>query len=495
VGKAVVGAGPRLASSAHNGGQAKKRFVRHYTEGENVVEKSSKTPVTPDQLVNATRVIELTADTRDDAICELVNTESWPDYGVSAVDLLRAIEEREATAQTIVSEDLAIPHASVAWDGDFRVILGRSRKGVRYGAAGDVVNLVVLLVTGKNQASRHLQVLATLAELLKSSDFRKSLIAAPNATAILTLLKSRVGLIARSKSAKTKLPQLSLELTQQAVQLATALNVQAILVAVDRPSSVPWEALSQWPGKLLLVSTELSDDARPDRPNLHVFEVSHKGLSRIDRANLGMLLAASNGLLPDETDVVCVTGPPGQRLDCIAVIRPADKFHAVFQGNVERGTARIPPAVILRTLSLAIQLASEGREGKQIGTMFVIGDTRQVERRARQLVLNPFHGFARRLRNVLDPGLAETIKEYASLDGAFIVSADGTMLSAGTYLIPETSSAELDGGLGARHQAAASITARTKAMAIIISQSTGTVTIFQDGGSVLSLEKASITRW
>jgi DNA integrity scanning protein DisA with diadenylate cyclase activity len=127
--------------------------------------------------------------------------------------------------------------------------------------------------------------------------------------------------------------------------------------------------------------------------------------------------------------------------------------------------------------------------------MFVIGDTRQVAKRVQQLVLNPFHGYARHVRNVLDPGLAETIKEYALLDGAFIVAADGTMLSAGTYLVSETSSDELPGGLGARHQSAASITARTKAMAIIISQSTGKVTIFQDGGSVLSLEKASLTRW
>jgi DNA integrity scanning protein DisA with diadenylate cyclase activity len=111
------------------------------------------------------------------------------------------------------------------------------------------------------------------------------------------------------------------------------------------------------------------------------------------------------------------------------------------------------------------------------------------------LVLNPFHGFARRIRNALDPGLAETIKEYASLDGAFLVASDGTMLSAGTYLIPETGSDSLPGGLGARHQAAASITAQTRAMAIAVSQSTGKVTIFLKGGSVLALERSSLTRW
>ncbi|MEZ6132632.1 MAG: diadenylate cyclase [Planctomycetaceae bacterium] len=456
---------------------------------------AKQVPITPETLVNATDVVELKAVTRDEAIQELIAARQWSDYGIAPEQLIAAIEEREAQAQTIVSQDLAIPHASVAWDGDFHVILGRSRHGVQYGAAGGIVKLVVLLVTGKNQATRHLQILAALAEVLKSVDFRRQLIDASGPVAIRRLLLQRVGQAQKPRSRKVELAQLSVRLTEQAVQLAMALEIQAILLAVDRPSSVPWETLEDWPGRLLLVATDLADDPRPVRTNLHTFEVPHAGLSRIDRANLGMLLAGSMGLLSAETDVVCVTGPSGQRLDCIAVIRPADKFHAIFQGNVERGTARIPPAVVLRVLSLAIEIASEGREGKPIGTMFVIGDTRQVARRTQQLVLNPFHGYARHIRNVLDPGLAETIKEYASLDGAFIVAADGTMLSAGTYVIPETGSDTLVGGLGARHQAAASITARTNAMAIIVSQSTGKVTIFQDGGSVLSLEKASLTRW
>lgn len=451
--------------------------------------------VTSETLINATIVVELKTSTREDSIRELANAFDWSQYGVSENELIDAIEEREATAQTIVAEDLAIPHASVNWDGDFRVILGRSRHGVPFGAKGEAVRLVVLLVTGRQQASRHLQVLATLAGLLKAPEFRSELIAAKNTAALTKLLKKKVTPKSDETSRAEKLPELSVTLTEQAVQLARTLNVSAILLAVDRLTSVPWEALGDWPGKLLVVSTSAEQSERQDKLDLHVFEVPHAGLSRIDRANLGMLLAASNDLLPTDSDVVCVTGPPGLRLDCIAVIRPADKFHAIFDSNIERGTARIPPAVILRVISLAIELASEGREGKAVGAMFVLGDSRQVDKRTRQLVLNPFHGFSRRMRNVLDPGLAETIKEYASLDGAFIVAADGTMLSAGTYLVPETSSDQLASGLGARHQAAASISARTKAMAIVISQSTGKVTIFQNGGSVLELERSSFTRW
>lgn len=451
--------------------------------------------VTLKTLLDATLVVELLSDTREAAIMELANAIDWQQYGIADDEVVAAIEEREATAPTIVAADLAIPHARVNWAGDFRVIFGRSRKGVPFGAKGESIRLVVLVVTGKHHANRHLQVLAVLAELIKDAQFRASVIAAKGPSAIRKLLDQKAVGSSRVNVRTDKLPGLSVTLTQKAVELANSLNVQAILIAVDGLSCVPWEELKDWSGKLLIVSTTAEKSELPNRKDLRVFEVPHAGLSRIDRANLGMLLAASNGLLTDSSDVICVTGPPGERLDCIAVIRPAEKFHAIFHRNSEHGTARIPPAVILRVISLAIELASEGREGKAVGTMFILGDSRQVDRRSRQLVLNPFHGFSRRMRNVLDPGLSETIKEYASLDGAFIVAADGTMLSAGTYLVPETSSKHLEGGLGARHQAAASITAKTKAMAIVISQSTGKVTVFQNGGSVLELERSSLTRW
>jgi DNA integrity scanning protein DisA with diadenylate cyclase activity len=114
---------------------------------------------------------------------------------------------------------------------------------------------------------------------------------------------------------------------------------------------------------------------------------------------------------------------------------------------------------------------------------------------AQQLVLNPFHGYSKQLRNVLDPSLAETMKEFALIDGAFIIQGDGTVLTAGTYLMPKSSSANLPHGLGARHQTAAAITTHTLAMAITVSQSTGTVTVFRNGSIVFTLERAAATRW
>ena len=162
----------------------------------------------------------------------------------------------------------------------------------------------------------------------------------------------------------------------------------------------------------------------------------------------------------------------------------------MFGGKLSRRSANIRPAVILRTLSLAIELAAEGREGQPVGAMFVIGDSRQVMQHAHQLVLNPFHGFSRSLRSLLDPSLGETIKEFAHLDGAFIVQGDGLVRTAGAYLLPAAPAVRLPSGLGTRHQAAAAITARTRAMAITVSQSTGSVNVFRHGSIVLTLERS-----
>jgi DNA integrity scanning protein DisA with diadenylate cyclase activity len=215
----------------------------------------------------------------------------------------------------------------------------------------------------------------------------------------------------------------------------------------------------------------------------------------MDRANLGLLLAASSGLLTEKHSVVCVTGSDGRRLDSITITKPEAHFRAMLSEKNRKGIDVVRPAVLLRILSLAVEISTEGREAHPVGTMFVIGDSRQVMKHAQQLVLNPFHGYSRQLRSVLDPSLTETMKEFALIDGAFVIQGDGTVLTAGTYLMPKSASSNLPHGLGARHQTAAAITTHTQAMAITVSQSTGTVTVFRNGSIVFTLERAGTTRW
>ncbi len=448
-------------------------------------------------LVTAMRLVELTAKSRPAAIRALVQAANWEDEGIAPETVLEAIEEREAAAQTLVSADFALPHAFIDWDGDFRAVLGRSRGGVDYGVpTGQHVHLIVLLVLGRKLQQTHVEVLAALAELLKSDEFREDLVHAKDTRAIDVLLLAKAGLQPDHRPSRPPgIPRLTLTLIKQAMQTVESVGAQALLLAVDRVEHVPWDAVDGWEGRLLVVTTEHTEDFEIQRPNTHVFDVLHASLSRMDRANLGLLLASSSGLLTEKHSVVCVTGSDGRRLDSITVTKPEAHFRAMFSEKNRKGVDVIRPAVLLRILSLAVEIAAEGREAHAVGTMFVIGDSRQVLKYAQQLVLNPFHGYSKQLRSVLDPSLAETMKEFALIDGAFIIQGDGTVLSAGTYLMPKSAPTNLPHGLGARHQTAALITTHTLAMAITVSQSTGTVTVFRNGSIVFTLERAAATRW
>ncbi len=448
-----------------------------------------------EQLISATRIVELSATTRADAIRELVDAVDWAREGILPGEVVRAVEEREATAHTIVDRGLALPHALIDWPGDFRAVLGRSLAGVDYLATGEPLHLIVLLVVGKGGVRLHLDVLAAVARVMEDGDFRRELVQATSVAAIKQLLVDRASQQRLPQPQVTEMPQRSVAIVQHAVGLAESLSAQAILIALDDGQSVPWTPMKSWSGRLLMITTKQNEALVAKRPDTHLFDIPNASLSRMDRANLGLLLAAAHGLVDHEKEVVCITGPRGQALDSISVTRPAIHLSAVFPDRGQHTTTGIPPAVILRVLSLAIELGSEGREAHPVGAMFVIGDARQVMPYTQQLVLNPFYGFARRLRNVLDPSLTETVKEFALLDGAFIVETDGVIKSAGTYLIPQAHVADLPGGLGARHQAAAAITVDTGAIAITVSQSTGTVTLFQGGCVVLALERATLTRW
>lgn len=121
-------------------------------------------------------------------------------------------------------------------------------------------------------------------------------------------------------------------------------------------------------------------------------------------------------------------------------------------------------------VQLAVELAREGREGRKIGTLFVIGDVEAVLEQSQSLLLDPLYGHADDLLDVRRPDFRETIKELAQLDGAFVVNKQGTFVSAARYISVDPSTSLLP-GLGTRHAAAASITRTTRAVAVVVSQS------------------------
>jgi diadenylate cyclase len=136
------------------------------------------------------------------------------------------------------------------------------------------------------------------------------------------------------------------------------------------------------------------------------------------------------------------------------------------------------------SIILAVELAREGREGRKVGTLFVISDAEETLRRSKPLILDPLWFHADSKKHINDPNLRETVKELSQLDGAFIISDEGVVISACRYINASSEGVEVPLGLGSRHMAAASITNQTNAIAIVVSESS-VVRIF-DNGEIIS---------
>jgi diadenylate cyclase len=129
------------------------------------------------------------------------------------------------------------------------------------------------------------------------------------------------------------------------------------------------------------------------------------------------------------------------------------------------------PDVVESLINLAVEIAREGREGKRIGTLFTLGDEDEVLARSRPLILDPLLGHPESSRHITNLNLRGTIKELAQLDGGFVVSHDGFVISACRYLDAVAAEVDVPLGLGSRHIAAANMSAATKAVGIVVSES------------------------
>jgi diadenylate cyclase len=129
------------------------------------------------------------------------------------------------------------------------------------------------------------------------------------------------------------------------------------------------------------------------------------------------------------------------------------------------------PETLQAVTDLAIEIAREGREGRRIGTLFTVGAEEAVLTRSRCLILDPLAGHPVRLRHLDDPDVRETLKELAQLDGGFVISGAGVAVSACRYFESQLPTTAQPLGLGTRHIAAASISAATCAIAVVVSES------------------------
>ena len=118
----------------------------------------------------------------------------------------------------------------------------------------------------------------------------------------------------------------------------------------------------------------------------------------------------------------------------------------------------------------------------------MLGNSLKVLEGSRQLISNPFKGHEHAARTHTNMDIHDAFVELSKLDGAFVVRGDGFIQTAGVFLAAFEVDVELPGGLGARHAAAAAVTARTAATGSVVSATDGNVRFFFAGRMVLRMD-------
>jgi DNA integrity scanning protein DisA with diadenylate cyclase activity len=177
-----------------------------------------------------------------------------------------------------------------------------------------------------------------------------------------------------------------------------------------------------------------------------------------------------------------------EQMDSLSIIHLGEHLERLSAKDLRRLDTQVPLETLRAVVDLATEIGREGREGHPVGTMFVVGDTRKVLTMCRPINFNPFRGYSRAERDIRDPRVREQIKDIAQLEGALVIRRDGVAVAACMYVNAPAEGITLSKGLGTRHWAAAAVTRKTKAVAVVVSQSSGTVRIFQNGEVVLHIE-------
>lgn len=297
---------------------------------------------------------------------------------------------------------------------------------------------------------------------------------------------------------KAKLPSPRLDpskwtqtVIRESVIIAKKIGADALLFYMDSTKDIFPLAKIKADIKLIVLTKRKECFEKATGLPIHAVLLPEVQLTRSGYLKIGFLSALSKGLLKSGDVIVCVGGVPEQGyMDTIMLIEVSTESQ-LFSGDV---TATFPSEirseVFEALLGIVLELANEGREGKPVGSIFVLGDHEKVLSLSSQLVFNPFHGHPEESLNINAPQVRESLKEFSSIDGAFVIREDGVVLAAGRYLNVGYHGEALPQGLGTRHAAAAAITQATNAVALTISESTGKVTLFKGGKILTEIEKA-----
>jgi diadenylate cyclase len=434
-----------------------------------------------DKFIARGRVLDLRSHDLEGALQELiaVSVESFPDLKPEA--LLKGLLARESTMTTYLGLGVALPHVRVKMSRRYVLAIGRSRVGIRHdGALADErVHLIVMLIAGE-KARDYLQVLASIAGQVKEPELVNSFVSASDLDTLYERLVGGFGGIRPVQAQQNRVNRLMM---REAERVAGGAGCSAVMVFGDTFIGGIERGVFESKFKTILVTRnpiEPTDDQKDFAETIQVRSFSSQRMAQLRSA---ILVALTRGVIAFTDRICCVGGVTGSnQFDTLVVVDIEREFQTLLTGQTaDLLPADVKPEVLERVIAVATELAVEGREGRPVGCLFVVGDNEKVATLTKPLVLNPFYGYKEEDRNILNPFMDETIKEFSSLDGAFIIRGDGVVEAAGALIQAADLNHSLPSGLGTRHAAAAAISVAADCIALVVSSSSGQVTLFRRG--------------
>jgi diadenylate cyclase len=285
-------------------------------------------------------------------------------------------------------------------------------------------------------------------------------------------------------------------LLKAARKLYEEMSADAVLLLTE--TDLDWDAVRLlFPnGIRLLIAAQDKDLAAKLQtyPDLTILDIDPGPTPKKERLSLALLEAVATDKLQTGAHVVALYNgiemeeSLPEPIDTLSIIHLGEHLERLSAQDLRQLDTQVPLETLRAVVDLATEIGREGREGKPVGTMFVVGDTARVLKMSHSLNYNSFRGYSSKERDIRDKRVREQIKDIAQMEGAILIRRDGIAVACCMYIDAPAEGITLSKGLGTRHWAAAAITKVTKAIAVAVSQSSGTVRIFQDGKVALHIE-------
>jgi DNA integrity scanning protein DisA with diadenylate cyclase activity len=288
---------------------------------------------------------------------------------------------------------------------------------------------------------------------------------------------------------RDSLPPILATLIRQARRIAEEIDCMTIILLADVPYDFKEIQQLLKPTQLFIASAvpQVLEAGKADQTQ--VVPLNQEPQTRQVQLSQALLEAIADNLVKTGDRVIALySGYERDSIDTLSVINLSERLARLTARDLQRLETQVPLGTLRRVVDLAVEIGREGRESKKVGTLFVVGNHRKVLDMSHEQIHDPFKGYSKKERMISNPRVRESIKELSQIDGAFVIASDGCVMAAGRILDAPAEDLTLSKGLGARHWAAAAISKATNSIAIAVSESTGTVRIFQNGTVVLRIE-------